>query len=116
LLNKESTIFYNQHIKGQYSKQDYQIDGIIDDRSVEVKDYTIRHDKVGRPDIQKQEGGLIELPFTGGIFSSATDYTRNAKMYAKGTIENPVTKRIELYNLKSRSYYDNTGGFMENAL
>ncbi len=30
LLNKESEILYDQFIEGTYSKQKYQIDGVID--------------------------------------------------------------------------------------
>jgi len=109
ILNKESKVFYDQFIDGTYSKQKYQIDGIIDNISIESKDHTINGDKVGRPEVQNQEGGLIDLPFAEGIFSSATGYTRNAKKYAKGTEENPNAKRIELYNIRPSSITDEEG-------
>jgi hypothetical protein len=79
LINEESKVSYDQYVKGEYSNQVYQIDGIIDERSIEAKDHTIKNEKVARPEIQTQEGGLIDLPFKEGIFASATGYTRNAK-------------------------------------
>jgi hypothetical protein len=109
IINEESKVLYDQFVEREYSNQKYQIDGIIDNKSIEAKDYTVRKDKVGRPDIQKQEGGLIDLPFTEGIFSSATGYTRNAKKYAKGTEENPIAKKIELYDIRPSTVTDEEG-------
>jgi len=110
LLNSESEVIYDQYIEGSYSKQKYQIDGVVGDKKiVEAKDYTIRGAKVGRPDVQKQEGAIIDLPHDEGIFASATDYTKPAKLYAKGTITNPVTKKLELYNIRPSTIDDEEG-------
>ena len=92
------------------SEQKYQLDGIKDDKeSIEAKDYTIRNEKVGRPDVQKQEGGLIDLPYEGGIFASATGYTRNAEKYAEGTYKNPNGKPIDLYDIRPSTEEDEEG-------
>lgn len=110
LLNNESEVLYDQYIEGTYSEQKYQIDGVVNgEKTVEAKDYTLREEKVGRPDVQKQEGGLIDLPHKEGVFASATGYTRPAKLYAKGTIKNPVTKKIELFNIRPSTIDDEEG-------
>lgn len=110
LLNSESKVFYDKQVEGTYSKQKYQIDGVVgNEKTVEVKDYSLRDDKVGRVDVQKQEGGLIDLPHNEGIFASATGYTKPAKLYAKGTIKNPVTKKIELFNIRPSTDEDEEG-------
>lgn len=110
IVNKDSDVKYNQFREGTYSQQKYQLDGIKDEKeSVEAKDYTLRNEKVGRPDVQKQEGGLIDLPFEGGIFASATGYTRNAEKYAEGTYKNPNGKPIDLYDIRPSTEEDEEG-------
>lgn len=110
IINKDSDVKYNQFKEGIYSQQKYQLDGIKDDKeSIEAKDYTIRNEKVGRPDVQKQEGGLIDLPYEGGIFASATGYTRNAEKYAEGTYKNPNGKPIDLYDIRPSTEEDEEG-------
>ena len=107
IINKDLDVKYNQFKEGIYSQQKYQLDGIKDDKeSIEAKDYTIRNEKVGRPDVQKQEGGLIDLPYEGGIFASATGYTRNAEKYAEGTYKNPNGKPIDLYDIRPSTEED----------
>ena len=110
IINKDSDVKYNQFKEGIYSQQKYQLDGIKDDKeSIEAKDYTIRNEKVGTPDVQKQEGGLIDLPYEGGIFASATGYTRNAEKYAEGTYKNPNGKPIDLYDIRPSTEEDEEG-------
>lgn len=110
IINKDLDVKYNQFKEGIYSQQKYQLDGIKDDKeSIEAKDYTIRNEKVGRPDVQKQEGGLIDLPYEGGIFASATGYTRNAEKYAEGTYKNPNGKPIDLYDIRPSTEEDEEG-------
>jgi hypothetical protein len=109
LIAEEKKVSYDQYVKGKYSKQVYQIDGIIEERSIEAKDHTIKNEKVTRPEVQHQEGGLIDLPFKEGVFASATGYTRNAKKYAIGTDTNPIAKRIELYNIRPSTTSDEEG-------
>ena len=107
IVNKNSDVKYDQFREGIYSQQKYQLDGIKDEKeSVEAKDYTLRNEKVGRPDVQKQEGGLIDLPYEGGIFASATGYTRNAEKYAEGTYKNPNGKPIDLYDIRPSTEED----------
>jgi len=104
-------IKYNQHLKGTYSDTDYQIDGFNENKSqvVEAKDYTIRGKKVGRPDLQKLQGALTDLDVKGGIFASATEYTRPAKKYSKSTSKNPLQKEIDLYNVRPSIESDSEG-------
>ena len=110
IINKDSEVKYNQFRDGTYSQQKYQLDGIKDEKeSVEAKDYTLRNEKVGRPDVQKQEGGLIDLPFDGGVFASATGYTRNAVKYAEGTYKMPNGKPIDLYDIRPSTEEDEEG-------
>lgn len=54
---------YDQHLRGEYSETDYQIDGLnLDEqKAIEAKDYTIDNRKVGRPDLQKLQGALSDL-------------------------------------------------------
>lgn len=108
-LNENSDVKYNQFETGIYSQQKYQLDGIVDEKTVEAKDYTLRGEKVGRPDVQKQEGGLIDLPYEKGIFASATGYTRNAVKYAEGTYKNPAGKEIDLYEIRPSTEEDEKG-------
>jgi hypothetical protein len=59
--------------------------------------------------VQNQEGGLIDLPFSEGIFASATGYTINAIKYANGTGKNPIAKKIDLYNIRPSTIEDEKG-------
>jgi hypothetical protein len=103
----------DKHVKGEYSKTDYQIDGILyDDKGevmIEAKDYTARDEKVGRDDLQTMQGALTELKFIKGVFASATDFTRPARKYAKATDENPVQKLIDLYHIRPSTEEDEKG-------
>ncbi|MBH8560532.1 restriction endonuclease [Hymenobacter negativus] len=104
-------IKYDQHLRGTYSKTDYQIDGLNEDESlaIEAKDYTIDERKVGRPDIQKLQGALSDLNVSGGLFASATDYTRPAEKYADSSNQNPLQKEIELYHIRPSTELDEQG-------
>lgn len=103
----------DKHVKGEYSKTDYQVDGILhDDKGkvmIEAKDYTTRDAKVGRDDLQTMQGALTELNFIKGVFASATDFTRPAKKYAKATDENPMQKLIDLYHIRPSTEEDEKG-------
>lgn len=104
-------IKYNQHLKGTYSKSDYQLDGLNIDKKqmIEAKDYTINKKKVGRDDLQKLQGALSDLDVEKGIFASATDYTKPAKKYSESTSKNPLHKEIELYNIRESTELDEKG-------
>ena len=81
---------HDVHRRG-LSKTDYQIDGLIDgDIMLGAKDYTIQNKKVGRGDLQKQQGALSDLDtIREGYFISATDYTEPALKYAQASQVNP---------------------------
>lgn len=102
---------YDQHLRGDYSETDYQIDGLNVDQQkvIEAKDYSIVNRKVGRPDIQKLQGALSDLNVKGGQFVSATDYTKPAKKYAESSAGNPGQKRIELYHVRRSTDWDEEG-------
>lgn len=86
---------HNQFLNGQ-SESQYQLDGLIEnDTMIESKDYTKRGAKVGRDDLQKMEGALTDLlEIKKGYFTSATEYTEPAQMYAEATSKNPLQKEI----------------------
>jgi len=102
---------YDQHLRGEYSKTDYQIDGlnIDEEKIIEAKDYTIDNRKVGRSDLQKLQGALTDLNVQSGLFASATDYTKPAKKYADSSVKNPLQKQIELYQIRPSTELDENG-------
>jgi hypothetical protein len=102
---------YDQHLRGEYSKTDYQIDGLnVDElKIVEAKDYTIDDRKVGRPDLQKLQGALSDLQVNSGVFASATDYTKPAKKYSLSSTGNPLQKEIELFEIRPSTELDEEG-------
>jgi hypothetical protein len=104
-------IKYDQHLRGEYSETDYQIDGLNENKSqiVEAKDYTINKKKVGRPDLQKFQGALSDLDVESGLFASATEYTNPAKKYSDSSEKNPLQKQIELYNIRPSTELDEKG-------
>lgn len=105
------TLKYDQHLRGEFSDTDYQIDGLNSDEGkiIEAKDYTIDDRKVGRPDLQKLQGALTDLNVKGGVFASATDYTKPAKKYADSSSKNPLQKQIELYQIRPSTELDEKG-------
>jgi hypothetical protein len=109
ILNKGTKVLYDQNIEGIYSKQSYQIDGVLGKTAIEAKDHTLKKKKVGRPEVQVLGGGLPDLPLQNGIFASATGYTNNAKKYTEGTVLNPTTKNIDLYEIRLSTKEDGNG-------
>jgi len=101
---------HDRYIKGE-SQCVYQVDGLINgEEMLEAKDYTIRKEKVGRPDLQKQEGALIDLPvIKKGIFASATGYTSEAIKYAKGSLDNIKMTGIVTYEIRPSTSLDEQG-------
>lgn len=93
ILNQSAQ--HNQYVIGT-SGCKYQLDGIIDGNTMlEAKDYSKSGEKVGRSDLQKLEGAMIDLKqIDKGIFSSATQYTSEASKYANGTKQNSAMKEI----------------------
>lgn len=104
-------LYYNQHLKGVFSKTDYQIDALNKDENaiIEAKDYSIGNRKVGRSDLQKLQGALSDLNIKKGIFASATEYTKPAQRYADSSEINPLQKDIELYEIRPSTELDEKG-------
>lgn len=86
---------HNVYKKG-LSGTTYQLDGLLHGNiMIEAKDYTIQNSKVGRGELQKLQGGLTDLPdIEKGIFTTATEFTSDAKKYAAGTTTNNLQKEI----------------------
>ena len=102
---------HNRYIQGASGGRPYQLDGLLGgDTMVESKDYTIDDRKVGRPDLQKLQGALSDLPqIKEGFFTSATDYTRDAIKYAKGTETNDTQKEITTVDIRPSTPDDEKG-------
>lgn len=101
---------FNQYLTGLTGSR-YQLDGLASsDTMIEAKDYTIRGEKVGREDLQKQEGALVDLPsIKKGVFASATDYTSESDKYAEGSGINPMMKEITIYEIRPSTEEDKKG-------
>ncbi|QLG42072.1 MULTISPECIES: restriction endonuclease [unclassified Paenibacillus] len=113
LLYKESKVTHDEKLRGEFSNTLYQIDVMLEDKSKkrmsEAKDYTVKGAKVGRGDIQKLSGALVDLnEVTGGAFFSATDYTKPAMEYAEASSK-MFGKDIQLYNLRPSTELDEEG-------
>ncbi|WP_338473342.1 restriction endonuclease (plasmid) [Niallia sp. XMNu-256] len=116
LLGKGSQVKHDEKMRGTFSETLYQIDVLLEQQSKkemgEAKDYTVKGAKVGRADLQKLGGALVDLPdIDGGIFFSATDYTKPAKKYAEAS-QKIFGKEIKLFNLKPSTELDEQGRIM----
>jgi len=102
---------HDKFLRGKSGGRPYQIDGLLNgDVMVESKDYTIDDRKVGRPDLQKLQGALSDLPqIKEGIFTSATEYSRDAVKYAKGTETNSDQKEITIVDIRPSTPEDEKG-------
>jgi predicted helicase len=111
LLQANSQVRANQHVQGTYSEEQYRIDVAIESLKtfVEAKDYTQKGKKVGRPDVSKLAGALLDLPFKSGVVASATDFSRPARKYAQATKVNPSSKPIDLYHVRPSVEEDEEG-------
>lgn len=89
----------------------YQIDGLLDGKEmVEAKDYTVKNKKVGRVDLQKQQGALTSLPeIEHGYIASATEFTKDAEKYAKGTETNKKQTEINTVEIRPSTLDDKKG-------
>lgn len=101
---------FNQYLTGLTGSR-YQLDGLASsDTMIEAKDYTIRGEKVGREDLQKQEGAMVDLPsIKKGVFASATEYTSESDKYAEGSGANPMMKEIVTYDIRPSTEDDKKG-------
>lgn len=102
---------HNKFMKGESGGRPYQLDGILNGNiMVESKDYTLDDKKVGRPDLQKLQGALTDLPqIKEGIFTSATNYSKDAIKYAEGTETNDLQKKITTVDVRPSTVDDEKG-------
>jgi len=110
-LVKAQIAEHDRFMKGESGGRAYQLDGLLDGEiMVESKDYTIEDKKVGRPDLQKLQGALTDLPqIKEGYFTSATDYSKDAIKYAKGTEINNSQKKITTIDIRPSTPEDEQG-------
>lgn len=112
LVFPQADVAHDQRLRGQVSSSLYQIDVLSSEdgeRSFgEAKDYTVQNKKVGRGDLQKLAGALLEVEVERGVFYSATDYTSPAKKYAKGA-EEFLSKPIDLLHIRPSVQTDEEG-------
>lgn len=111
---KGVNVKHNQFIKTQYCDTKFQLDGLAqadngDKQMIECKDYTISNSPVGRGELQTLQGALTDLDVTSGVFTSATDFTEDAKEYAKGTYKNPKQVGIDLMHVRPSQDSDRKG-------
>lgn len=108
---KQQKAEHNRFLQGESGGRPYQIDGLLNGKiMVESKDYTIEDKKVGRPDLQKLQGALTDLPdIDEGYFTSATDYSRDAIKYAHGTETNERHKEITTFDVHPSTQEDTKG-------
>ena len=102
---------HNKFMKGESGGRPYQLDGLLNGNiMVESKDYTLDDKKVGRPDLQKLQGALTDLPqIKEGIFTSATNYSKDAIKYAEGTEINDLQKKITTVDVRPSTVDDEKG-------
>ncbi len=114
-VEKEAgNVTHDAALKGAGSGSNYQIDvlhQVADETTMgEAKDYSYRGGKVGRADLQKLAGALLDLPAVDrGVFWSATNYTNPAKRYAKASREMLPGKEILLRGLRESTPEDEQG-------
>lgn len=112
LVFPNADVAHDQRLRGQVSQSLYQVDVLLNHNGQrtfgEVKDYTIQDKKVGRGDLQKLAGALLEVGAESGMFYSATDYTSPAKKYAIGA-EQFLDKPIDLMHIRPSVQQDEEG-------
>lgn len=112
LVFPNADVTHDQKLRGQVSQSLYQIDVLLYQNGQhafgEAKDYTVQDKKVGRGDLQKLAGALLEVGVGKGVFYSATDYTSPAKKYAMGA-EQFLDKPIELMHIRPSVQQDEEG-------
>lgn len=110
---QDGTVTHDAALTGAHSGSRYQIDVLhqcAEEKSMgEAKDYSARGGKVGRTDLQKLAGALVDLAEVAkGVFWSATDYTQPARQYALAA-ENMTGKAIHLRGLRESTQVDEQG-------
>lgn len=109
----DGDVTHDVALTGAHSGSRYQIDVLhecaAEKTMGEAKDYSDRGGKVGRPDLQKLAGALVDLPdVVKGIFWSATDYTKPARQYAQAA-KTMTGKEILLRGVRESTHLDEEG-------
>lgn len=102
----------DQFVRGDLSQTVYQLDALIETEettAVEAKDYTEKAKPVGRPDVQKLAGALLDLSIDRGVVASATGFTRPAKKFASAMESAEDRKTIELVAVRPSVEGDEVG-------
>ncbi|WP_084386323.1 restriction endonuclease [Castellaniella caeni] len=113
VTTEDGSITHDTSLRGAHSGSRYQIDVLhqcAEKKTMgEAKDYSDRGGKVGRPDLQKLAGALLDLPSVDkGVFWSATDYTKPARQYAQAA-KAMNGKEILLRGLRESTHLDEQG-------
>lgn len=114
ILNADASVSNNVFVESKYSNDKYQVDNLLGKEQenifVEVKDSS---EKVGRPDVTKLSGALLQLPLDKGIMATPKGYTKNAKQYVEDCAKNPNAKPIDLYIIRPSTEKDEEGRIKE---
>ncbi|KJV29072.1 hypothetical protein VI06_11080 [Aquitalea magnusonii] len=113
VTEKDGDVTHDAALMGAYSGSRYQVDVLhqspVEKTMGEAKDYSDRGGKVGRSDLQKLVGALVDLPDVAkGAFWSATDYTKPARQYAQAA-KAMTGKEILLRGLRESTHLDENG-------
>lgn len=113
VTEEDGVVTHDAALMGAHSGSRYQIDVLhqcAEEKTMgEAKDYSDRGGKVGRPDVQKLAGALVDLQdVTKGVFWSATDYTKPARQYAQAA-KAMTGKEILLRGLRESTHLDEQG-------
>lgn len=108
----DADVAHDSSLRGHISRSLYQVDVLMEadgGKSFgEAKDYSIQNKKVGRPDLQKLAGALLEVDAQSGVVYSATGYTAPATKYAQGAPE-ILGKPISLLHVRPYCEKDGRG-------
>lgn len=113
LIQDSGFVTHDTKLHGAYSSTQYQVDVLHqadEGKSMgEAKDYTDAGKKVGRPDLQKLNGALLDLADVDkGVFWSATSYSGPARKYAQAS-RAMGGKEIALMGLRESTPADEQG-------
>lgn len=115
IISPNADVAHDRKLRGQFSRSLYQIDVLREEAGKkyfgEAKDYTNRANgggKVGRGDLQKLGGALPDVGADGGVFYSASNYTREAKKYANAA-QSIIGRPIELMHVRPSVEQDKAG-------
>ena len=114
IAKKHAKVRSDVYQRGEASDTVYQLDALVAEEvgknMVEAKDYTERGKPVGRGDLQKLAGALIDLDCDGGTVASATGFTKPATKYSAATQSAALSaKPIDLMHVRPSVEADEQG-------